>query len=136
MLRRTSLGCGLLVLLFLFAYSGEKSPTNANTDLIEFPVTMQQKITAGITPVGTKVQAKLTISTLVHGTVIPRDAVLSGEITESVAKSSDVPSKLGIRMDMAQWKNGSLPIKVYLTDWYYAPKSMMTESDNPGYRSP
>ena len=86
---------------------------------------MQQKITAGITPVGTKVQAKLTISTLVHGTVIPRDAVLSGEITESVAKSADAPSKLGIRMDMAQWKNGSLPIKAYLTEWYYPPKSMM-----------
>ena len=133
MLRRTSLGCGLLVLLFLFAYSGEKSPTNANTDLIEFPVTMQQKITAGVTPVGSKVQAKLTISTLVHGTVVPRDAILSGEITESAAKSADAPSKLGIRMDMAQWKNGSLPIKVYLTEWYYPPKAMMSEDNNSGY---
>ena len=135
MLRRTSLGCGLLVLLFVFAYSGEKTPISANnTDLIEFPVTLQQKITAGVTVVGTKVQAKLTISTLVHGTVIPRDAVLSGEITESVAKSADAPSKLGIRMDMAQWKSGSLPVKVYLTEWYYSPKSMMTEDENSGYR--
>ena len=135
MLRRTSLGCGLLVLLFVFAgFTDKRPPAATSSDLIEFPVTMQQKITAGITPVGTKVQAKLTISTLVHGTVVPRDAVLSGEITESVAKSADAPSKLGIRMDMAQWKNGSLPIKVYLTEWYYPPKSMMTEDDNPGYR--
>lgn len=137
MLRRTSLGCGLLVLLFVFAYSEERSPaTTSNTDLIEFPVIMQQKITAGVTSVGTKVQAKLTISTLVHGTVVPRDAVLSGEITESAAKSADAPSKLGIRMDMAQWKSGSLPIRVYLTEWYYPPKAMMSEDDNPGYRGP
>jgi hypothetical protein len=94
---------------------------------------MQQKITAGITPVGTKVQAKLTISTLVHGTVVPRDAVLLGEITESAAKTADAPSKLGIRMDMAQWKNGSLPIKLYLTEWYYPPRPVMAEDNNPGY---
>ncbi len=137
MFRRTSLVCGLLVLLFVFAAFTDKRPSSsATSDLIEFPVIMQQKITAGVTSVGTRVQAKLTIPTLVHGTVIPRDAVLSGQITESAAKSADAPSKLGIRMDMAQWKSGSLPIKVYLTEWYYPAKSMMTEDDNSGYRSP
>ena len=137
MLRRTSLGCGLLVLLFVFAgFTDKRPPDSTTSDLIELPVTMQQKITAGVTPAGTRVQAKLTIPTLVHGTVVPRDAVLSGEITESVAKSADAPSKLGIRMDMAQWKSGSLPIKVYLTEWYYPPKSMMTEDENAGYRGP
>ena len=135
MLRRTSLGCGLLVLLFVFGgFTDKRPPAPTTSDLIEFPVTMQQKITAGITPVGTKVQAKLTISTLVHGTVVPRDAVLFGQITESVAKSADVPSKLGIRMDMAEWKNGSLSVKVYLTEWYYPVKSMMDEDENAGYR--
>ncbi len=134
MIRRTSLGIGLLVLLFLFTgFSDKKPPVADASDLLEFPVTMQQKIAAGITPVGTKVHAKLTISTLVHGTVVPRDAVLSGEITASVAKSADAPSKLGIRMDTAEWKNGSLPIKVYLTEWYYPVKSMMVEDGNPGY---
>jgi hypothetical protein len=134
MFRRTSLVCGLLVLLFCFAQAGEKPPSGATAaGLIEFPVTMQQKVAAGITPVGTKVQAKLTIPTLVHGTVVPRDAVLSGEITDSVAKSAEAPSKLGIRMDTAQWKNGSLPIKVYLTEWYYPLKSLMSEDNNPGY---
>jgi hypothetical protein len=135
MLRRTSLGCGLLVLLFVFSgFTDKRPPVATASDLIEFPVLMQQKITAGVTPVGTKVQAKLTIPTLVHGTVVPRDAVLSGEITESVAKSADAPSKLGIRMDMAQWKNGSLPVKVYLTEWYYPMKSMMGEDNNPNYQ--
>lgn len=134
MFRRTSLGYGLLVLLFSLPCLAEKSPPDANnSDLIEFPVYMQQKVTAGITRVGTKVQAKLTISTLVHGTVIPRDAVLSGEVTDSEAKTADAPAKLGIRMDMAQWKNGSLPIKVYLTEWYYPLKGPMVEDRNTGY---
>jgi len=137
MLRRTSLGFAVLLFTFAgftLAALAEKKPPHSNlADLVEFPVYLQQKVAAGITPVGTKVQAKLTISTLFHGTVIPRDAVLSGEVTESQAKSSESPSKLGIRVDLAQWKNGSLPIKVYLTEWYYPSKLAMAEDGNPGY---
>jgi hypothetical protein len=92
----------------------------------EFPVTMQQNLTAGASIVGTRVQAKLVIATLVNGTVVPRDAVLSGEVTESVAKSKTDPSRLAIRMDSVQWKNESLPLKVYLTAWYYPIESMAT----------
>jgi hypothetical protein len=130
--RRTRLGCGFLVLLFTLPGLAEQKPAN-NLDLVEFPVFMQQKVTAGITPVGAKVKAKLTISTLVKGTVVPQGAILSGEVTESEAKSADAPSKLGIRMDMAQWKNGSLSIKVYLTEWYYPSKSAMGEDNDPGF---
>src|ERR1700719_2633782 len=92
---------------------------------LEFPVVMRQNVAAGTTPVGTKVQAKLAVATLVDGVVVPRDAVLSGEVTESFAKSATDPSRLAIRMDSAQWKKGSAPIvlslasKVYLTAWYY-----------------
>jgi hypothetical protein len=86
----------------------------------EFPVLMRQNVTAGKTPVGTKVQAKLVVATLVDGVVVPRDATLSGEVTESLAKSATDPSRLAIRMDSAQWKNGSASIKGYLTGWYYA----------------
>ncbi len=86
---------------------------------LEFPVNMRQTVAAGKTPVGTKVQAKLTVATLVGGVVVPQDAILSGEVTESVAKSATNPSRLAIRMDSAQWTNGSAPIKVYLTAWYY-----------------
>jgi hypothetical protein len=85
----------------------------------EFPVIMQQKVTAGATPVGTRITAKLTVATLVDGVVFPRNTEFSGEVTESVAKSASGPSRLAIRMDSAQWKNGSAPIKVYLTEWYY-----------------
>ena len=134
MFRRTSLGLGLLVLLFIFTGFAEKKSSDSNTsDLIEFPVFMQQKVAAGITPVGTKVLAKLTIPTLVHGKVVPRDAILFGEVTDSEAKSANAPSRLGIRMDLVQWKNGSLPLKVYLTEWYYPVKSAMAEDGNPGY---
>jgi hypothetical protein len=89
---------------------------------------MRQNVTAGKTPVGTKVQAKLVVATLVEGVVVPRDATLSGEVTESSAKSATDPSRLAIRMDSAQWKNGSASIKVYLTAWYY-PETTMPAQD-------
>ncbi|MGA9863656.1 MAG: hypothetical protein WBQ19_16205 [Terriglobales bacterium] len=80
---------------------------------------MRQNVVAGKTPVGTKVQAKLVVATLVSGVVVPQGAILSGEVTESVAKTATDPSRLAILMDSAQWTNGSAPIKVYLTAWYY-----------------
>jgi len=91
---------------------------------LEFPVIMRQNVAAGATPIGTKIQAKLVVATLVDGVVVPRDAILSGEVTESVAKSKTDPSRLAIRMDSAQWKNGAAPIKVYLTAWFYPVATM------------
>ena len=85
----------------------------------EFPVILQQSVAAGKTPVGTKIQAKLAVATLVAGTVIPRNAVFSGEVIESVAKTKADPSRLAIRMDSVQWKTNSVPVKVYSTAWYY-----------------
>jgi len=85
----------------------------------EFPVILQQNVTAGKTTVGTRIQAKLVVATLVAGAVIPRNAVFSGEVIESVAKTATEPSRLGIRMNSEQWKNGSASIQVYLTAWYY-----------------
>jgi hypothetical protein len=98
---------------------------SSSSGALEFPVVMRQNVAAGITPVGTKVQAKLAVATLVDGVVVPRDAIFSGEVTESVAKSATDPSRLAIRMDSAQWKKGSAPVglslasKVYLTAWFY-----------------
>jgi hypothetical protein len=94
----------------------------------EFPVLMQQNVVAGKTPVGTVVHAKLVVATLVEGVVVPRDATFSGEVTESSAKSATDPSRLAIRMDSAQWKKGAIPIKVYLTAWYY-PETTMPAQD-------
>jgi hypothetical protein len=85
----------------------------------EFPVVWQQNIVAGKTPVGTKIQAKLDIATLANGTVFPRNAVLTGEVVESVAKTATDSSRLAIRIDSVLWKNGSASVKLYLTRWYY-----------------
>ena len=91
----------------------------------ELPIVLRQSLEAGKTAVGTKVEARLVMATMISGAVIPRDAILSGEVTESVAKSKNSPSRLAIRMDSAQSKNGEAKFKVYLTAWYYPPAPMV-----------
>src|SRR5207245_2131370 len=101
---------GLTILSVLVCSAGllsQKEATAPNpTNVKEFPVVMKQEVTAGKTPVGTKVEAKLSVATLVDGTVFPKNTVFSGEVTESVAKSENSASRVAIRMDSAQWKNG------------------------------
>jgi hypothetical protein len=141
--RRFATALGLVSLglisgsIFLFGQSkapasGSAAPSAASAQ--EFPVTMRQNVAAGKTPVGTKVEAKLTLATLVSGTVIPEGAIFSGEVVESAAKSSSDPSRIAIRMDSVQWKNGSKPITVYLTAWYY-PLQMVQDADQQDCRS-
>jgi hypothetical protein len=118
----------LTVLLASALLRGQTAPPAPNSSAgLEFPVIMRQNVAAGSTPVGTKVEAKLTVATLVSGVVVPEDAILSGEVTDSVAKSASGPSRLAIRMDSVRWKNGSTPKtlrftkQVYLTAWFYPP---------------
>jgi len=80
---------------------------------------MRQNVVAGLTPVGSKVEAKLTIGTLVSGKVIPAGAVLSGEVLASEPKTAAGPSRLAIRVDSARWKHDSVSVQAYLTPWYY-----------------
>lgn len=94
----------------------------------ELPVVLRENVVAGKTAVGTKVEAKLVLATMLKGGVIPRDALISGEVIESVAKKDGHPSRLSIRMDSAQWKNGSAKFKVYLTAWFY-PAAAMAPQD-------
>lgn len=116
---------GRVILIVVLASAwllSQGAPDHADSSPgLELPVVMRQKVIAGKTAVGTAIQAKLTVATLIKGVVIPQDAILSGEVIESVAKSDFEPSRLSIRMDRAQWKKGSLslPINVYLTAWYY-----------------
>jgi hypothetical protein len=118
---------GALVSAMLFAQS---KPVVSHPSLVrEFPVTMRQNVVAGTTEVGTKVEAKLTIATLVDGTVLPIGATFAGEVVESAAKSAAEPSRLAIRMDSVHWKKGSASLKVYLTAWYY-PVRIVTASPN------
>ena len=102
--------------------SGQTEPKpNASPATQEFPVVLQQNVTAGKTPPGTKIEAKLTIASLVNGTVVPRNAIFSGEVVESVLKSDTQPSRLSVQMNSLKWKNGSLPVKIFLTAWYFPP---------------
>lgn len=101
------------------ALLGQRQSPLPASGVREFPVLLGNNVVAGKTAVGTKIQAKLCIATLVDGTVIPRNTVLSGEVIESVAKTATDPSRLAIRMDSALWKNGSATVKAYLTAWYY-----------------
>jgi hypothetical protein len=94
---------------------GQQQPAPSGPSGVrEFPVILEQSVVAGKTPVGSKIQAKLEVATSVDGTVIPRNAIFSGEVLESVAKTRTDPSCLAIRMDSVQWKNGSASLKVLL----------------------
>jgi hypothetical protein len=110
--------------------AGASSPvatgTSAAHDCVEceLPIILRQTVEAGKTAVGTKVEARLVMATMIKGAVLPRGAVISGEVTESVAKSDNSPSQLAIRVDSAQWKNGGAKFKAYLTAWYYPPAPM------------
>ena len=69
---------------------------------------------------------KLDVATLLDGTVIPRNAVFSGEVIESVGKTKTDASRIAIRMDSVQWKGASpAVVKVYLTAWYYPVREQM-----------
>lgn len=115
--------------------AGASSPADTGTSAAEgcaeceMPIVLQQTVEAGKTAVGTKVEARLAMATMINGTVLPRGAVISGEVTTSVPKSNNSPSLLGIRMDSAQWKNGEAKFKVYLTAWYYPPAAPMAPPD-------
>lgn len=112
----------------------QQKPVPATPAMLEFPVILQQNVEAGKMPVGTKVQARLTVATLVKGAVIPQDAIFSGALTESTAKAGKQPSRLAICFDLVQWKDGSAPIKACLAPWYY-PKEV-AGGPNLQYRPP
>jgi hypothetical protein len=97
----------------------QASEGNAAPRIHEFPVILKSDVVAGKTVVGTKITAKLAVATLVDKIVVPKNAVFSGEVVESVAKTKTVPSRLVIRADSVQWKDDSLPIRAYLVSWYY-----------------
>jgi len=115
---RSRFGTGFVILAIVVGFAiAQQTPDPSPPQ--EFPVTMRQNVVAGTTPVGSTVEAKLTIATLVSGKVIPIGATLSGKVVASEAKTADQPSRLAIRVDSARWKNDSVSITAYLTAWYY-----------------
>jgi hypothetical protein len=125
-------GCTVLAIFAASSLLGQQTSLSSKpSTALELPVTMRQNVVAGKTRVGTRVQAKLTVATLVNGVVVPRDAILSGEVTESVAKSATEPCRLALRIDSVQWKKQLLPLKLYLTAWYY-PIANFAPADDMG----
>ena len=120
------------------ALTGQQKPaeTPSLSGVREFPMLMEQGVTAGKTLAGTKVQARLQVATLVDGTVIPRNAVFSGAVVESAAKTKTDPSRLAIRLDSVQWKNGSAAVKVFLTAGYYPAMDAMGQNLQYGPQQP
>lgn len=117
---RPCLFSNLVLSVFLSAsLLAQQNQPSAGSSAQEFPVMLEQNVIAGKTPVGTKIEAKLSMATLVNGTVVPRNAVFSGEVTESMAKTKDAPSRVSVRMDSVAWKNGSAAVKLYMTAWFY-----------------
>lgn len=124
--RRMAVSTLVLCVISFCSLNGQQKPADSTPPAVqEFPVILQQSVTAGKTQVGTKIEAKLGVATLVDGTVIPRNATFSGEVIESAAKNGSEPSRVAIRMDSVQWKNGSANVKVYLTAWYYPARDQM-----------
>jgi hypothetical protein len=115
-------GWAIRFLMFAISCSAplpQKPAAPAASGVQEFPVIMRQNVTAGKTPVGTEVQAKLMVGTIGDGTVFPKNAIFSGRVIDYVAKTSTEPSRLAIGMDSVQWKDGSAAVKIYLTAWIY-----------------
>lgn len=109
----------VVVLCSIVGLGQQPPPSAAPAGTSEFPVILEQHVIAGKAVVGTKVKAKLIVATLENGVVIPKNAVLTGEVLESTAKTATGPSRLAIRVDSAEWKDGSAPLKLYITGWYY-----------------
>ena len=118
--------CGIFCSAALFGQAKPAAP--APFGVQEFPMTMRQNVIAGKTRVGTEIEAKLVVGTLGAGTVFPKNAIFSGKVIESVARTSTEPSRLAIRMDSVRWKDGSATVKLYLTAWYY-PTTVATGQD-------
>jgi hypothetical protein len=127
----SKLRIGLIMLAGCVPLLAQDSKPDLNaTPSLEFPASLQAKVVAGSTPVGAEVRAKLAMATLLDGVVIPQDALISGHVEQSVAKTSDAPAILKIRFDSARWKKGSAPLNLYLAGCYY-PIEFRGLGDNP-----
>lgn len=109
MLARVLVASLMIIVACSSGSSGQQQPrtTAPSTEAQEFPVVFQKSVTAGKTPVGTTIQAKLSMATLLNGIVVPQNAEFLGEIVVSQARTKNQASRLSLRMNSVSWKNGS-----------------------------
>src|SRR5436305_3504716 len=122
-IRRILVQSAILGVWSAAAVGQQASTSSPKPALHEFPLTLQQSVESGKAKIGTKVQAKLAVATLFHGVVIPRNALFSGVVIESDAKTAKDPAKLAIRMETAEWKDQSTSLTAYLIPLYYTTTS-------------
>ena len=130
------------ILAFCSAASiGQQSHQASPTPVLrEFPMVLQQSVEAGKTPAGTKVQGKLAAATQFYGALIPKNAVVSGEVVESESKKGKDRARLAIRMNTVSWNGGWAPLYAYLMPLYYpaagqAVPNLPNESPDPDSRT-
>jgi hypothetical protein len=125
---RAILAQGAIFGFWSAAVFAQQTPASSAPVLREFAVILQQNVETGKTAVGAKVEAKLAAATQFAGTIIPKNAVLSIVVAESVAKSAKDKARLEIRMDTATWNGGWSPLKAYLMPLYYPLASQAGQS--------
>jgi hypothetical protein len=136
--RDMSVRIPIAILIFIFADSvgaGAQKQTGAESfsGAQEFPVVFQSRVTSGKTSSGTKIQAKLSMATLLNGIVVPRNATFSGQVVISDAGGKNKPSRLSVRMDLVSWKDRSMSVKIFLTEKFYAiPVGNLVQSSQSG----
>jgi hypothetical protein len=136
MLARVLVASLMIIVACSSGSSGQQQPrtTAPSTEVQEFPVVFQKSVTAGKTPVGTTIQAKLSMATLLNGIVVPQNAKFSGEIVVSQARTKNQASRLSLRMDSVSWENGSARVKVFLSD-RFSPRIPEPQYLQPGKSS-
>ncbi len=92
-----------------------QSPTEL-PDGTTMVVQLEQSIRADRAKIGDIVRAKLLAPVLLNGAVaVPEGANIFGVILEAAPLSSDKPSRLSIRFQQAQWRDGNVALNAYLT---------------------
>ena len=136
MLARVLVASLMIIVACSSGSSGQQQPrmTAPVSGAQEFPVVFQRSVTAGKTPVGMTVQAKLSMATLLNGIVVPQNARFSGEIVVSQARTKNQASRLSLRMDSVSWENGSARVKVFLSD-RFSPRIPEPQYLQPGKSS-
>ena len=136
MLARILVASLMIIVACSSSSSGQQQPrtTASVAEVQEFPVVFQRSVTAGKTPVGTTIQAKLSMATLLNGIVVPQNAKFLGEIVVSQARTTNQASRLSLRMNSVSWKNGSARVKVFLSD-RFSPRIPEPQYLQPGMSS-
>ena len=97
-------------------------PKDSVTDAADLPngttlaIQLSQSVRADRSKPGNEVRAKLLTAVLVKGAIaVPAGATVLGVVVESAPRSAQHPSRLSIRFQRVQWRDGDLALNAYMT---------------------